>query len=688
MKTVITHDITKYSLLWVIILIVFSPTLHSQSFSLPVKNTSFEYNFEEIKFPNGAPIRDVVGIVQDKYGFVWLASKHGLCRYDGHDFKVFRHQLNDPNSIVDTDVRNIEIFNDTTLFIGCDCGLSIMNLITGKFTNYPTDNGSCPSRIMNDFEPDDSGNIWIAGLSGLYSLPPDRKKIVDHQLKVPKTIYSNTPAANQVYYIAKHPTDKNILILGTEYGLISFDIKKNKIHKTYPNEEISKLPYSYPSVTDVKVDGQYVWCRSWEAGLNRFDLMNEQWENYGFPTFEGNSPLSIGTILFKNKKELWIIDNNHSNGLGIFNKKTGKITFAKNIKPEFGLPLPETPLYLYLTPDSTLWLSSTTGKGLFKQNKKIFRFHTLDIPYTGKVVSDIFYDKSNNDYYVGMLINSIGIGKWNTVTKKWTFIKPIGNPDPSDFPAYLFLQDSNGTLWVATGKRSLWYVDKKENKVKPFLFPNGEPIDNEGYSIVGLFEDSRKQLWIGTSANGIICLNKERTKAVYYKHDDNDSSSLIKGTHFRAIEEDNHGRLWFGNNMGFCVFEPKTGKFSHQIADELSSTGVRIGTTTTILRDTIGRMWLTMEGQGLVRITELENGKMSFKTYRNEEGLKDLAVRYMTKDKNGCFWIVNNGLLYFNPYDETYMLTDASNGMLNNYSNDDRIMVDEYGNVFMGNQVT
>jgi ligand-binding sensor domain-containing protein len=312
----------------------------------------------------------------------------------------------------------------------------------------------------------------------------------------------------------------------------------------------------------------------------------------------------------------------------------------------------------------------------------------LDIPYTGKVVSDIFYDKSNNDYYVGMLINSIGIGKWNTVTKKWTFIKPIGNPDPSDFPAYLFLQDSNGTLWVATGKRSLWYVDKKENKVKPFLFPNGEPIDNEGYSIVGLFEDSRKQLWIGTSANGIICLNKERTKAVYYKHDDNDSSSLIKGTHFRAIEEDNHGRLWFGNNMGFCVFEPKTGKFSHQIADELSSTGVRIGTTTTILRDTIGRMWLTMEGQGLVRITELENGKMSFKTYRNEEGLKDLAVRYMTKDKNGCFWIVNNGLLYFNPYDETYMLTDASNGMLNNYSNDDRIMVDEYGNVFMGNQVT
>lgn len=682
-------EVSRYSLLFSSLVVVFlcvsSPLSLSQSISLPVKKIVDEYYFNELKYLSGEPIRDVVDIRQDKNGFIWLASRHGLIRYDGHDFKIYRHIPNDDKSIVDTDIRCLEIMGDSLLLIGCNYGISIMNVETGEVSNLPVETTLCPTRHINCFFINHDGIVWIAGLSGLYSLTPDLKRVIDHQLKIPQ-IYPNTPSANQVYVINYHPFDKNLLLLGTEFGLISFDKKNNKIHKTYPNEEIRKLPYSYPSVTYIIIDGQYAWCRSWESGINRFDLIREEWTNFGFPDYMGKGPLAINSMIARNEKELWVVDNNHSNGFGAFNKESGLVTFAKDIY-SVDSQIPDPPFYLYLPPDSILWLSSSDGKGLFRQNKKKYRFHELDIPFSGQWVCDVHYDAVYNDYYFGMLIDSKGIARWNTVEKKWTLIKPVGNPDPSDFPAYLFLEDTQGTLWVGVGKRSLWYIDKKENVVKPFLLPDRRPIDNEGYSIVALFEDSKHQLWIGTSGNGVICLNEERTKATYYKHQENDTSSLSKGTHFRGIAEDNQGRLWFGNSNGFCVFNPETGKFLQQNDDKLFAGGIRPGIIHTILKDTIGRIWMSIEGQGLVCISEEPKGKFSFKIYGTEEGLKDLVIRSMRKDKNGCFWIKNNGLLYFNPYNESYMLTDLSNGLLKNCYENDGIYIDDFGNVFCGNQV-
>ncbi|PSR51994.1 hypothetical protein AHMF7605_29250 [Adhaeribacter arboris] len=41
----------------------------------------------------GLPQGFVPGIVQDPQGFIWMATRDGLCRYDGNRFKVFRPKL-------------------------------------------------------------------------------------------------------------------------------------------------------------------------------------------------------------------------------------------------------------------------------------------------------------------------------------------------------------------------------------------------------------------------------------------------------------------------------------------------------------------------------------------------------------------------------------------------------------------
>ena len=152
---------------------------------------------------------------------------------------------------------------------------------------------------------------------------------------------------------------------------------------------------------------------------------------------------------------------NKHNGLGIFNKESGKIVFVKDMTGQERSATLPTPLYLYMQQDSTLWLSSMNGLGLIRQNKNKYKFLELDIPFQRELICDYLYDKELGDYYFGMLIHSKGISRWNVKSKKWTLVKPLGNPDNSDFPAYLFCKDHTGTIWVGTGKRSLWVIDKK-----------------------------------------------------------------------------------------------------------------------------------------------------------------------------------------------------------------------------------
>ncbi len=38
-------------------------------------------------------------MIQDSKGFMWIGTHEGLNRYDGQKFKVFKHSVDDPNSL-------------------------------------------------------------------------------------------------------------------------------------------------------------------------------------------------------------------------------------------------------------------------------------------------------------------------------------------------------------------------------------------------------------------------------------------------------------------------------------------------------------------------------------------------------------------------------------------------------------
>ncbi|MCR5253146.1 MAG: response regulator [Treponema sp.] len=70
----------------------------------------------------------------------------------------------------------------------------------------------------------------------------------------------------------------------------------------------------------------------------------------------------------------------------------------------------------------------------------------------------------------------------------------------------------------------------------------------------GLFEDSRKRLWVATNDNGVVVLENE--KARHYTYNDGLSSSSI-----RIFAEDNKGNIFIGTTAGVCYVD-KFGKLS------------------------------------------------------------------------------------------------------------------------------
>ena len=59
------------------------------------------YNRKILKYSSkdGLSYGFITGIVQDDNGFIWFATEDGLNRFDGINFKVFKHNVSNPSSL-------------------------------------------------------------------------------------------------------------------------------------------------------------------------------------------------------------------------------------------------------------------------------------------------------------------------------------------------------------------------------------------------------------------------------------------------------------------------------------------------------------------------------------------------------------------------------------------------------------
>lgn len=116
------------------------------------------YTFKRLTMADGMVSNYIVDMIQDKQGYIWMASESGLCKFDGKDFTVY----NIGNSAIGSNSQNALYYNqaDNTVWIGTQRdGISIFDCKTKKFTT----NGVpyMITRDVTDLSPAADGGIWI-----------------------------------------------------------------------------------------------------------------------------------------------------------------------------------------------------------------------------------------------------------------------------------------------------------------------------------------------------------------------------------------------------------------------------------------------------------------------------------------------------------------------------------------------
>ena len=152
-----------------------------------------EFSVNYLGVESGLSNNHVVGITQDKQGFIWIATDEGLNRFDGHNFKTyFKDEIaksssvtgNELNGIIDDPRRPI-------VWIATQrAGLDGYDYEKGEFLSYRHSHDDPASLATDDVTavtPASDGGIWVATYSsGIDHFNPDTGKFEHYDSKTVK----------------------------------------------------------------------------------------------------------------------------------------------------------------------------------------------------------------------------------------------------------------------------------------------------------------------------------------------------------------------------------------------------------------------------------------------------------------------------------------------------------------------
>ena len=124
--------------------------------------------FQRFGTREGLSNENVFSLLQDRVGFLWVGTRDGLNRYDGHSFRTYRRSAGIPGN----EVAALAETDDGLLWIGTERGAVTMNRVTGRVTpvRLPGADGAAVTAIR----PDARGGLWIGtDRRGLYYRPPN-----------------------------------------------------------------------------------------------------------------------------------------------------------------------------------------------------------------------------------------------------------------------------------------------------------------------------------------------------------------------------------------------------------------------------------------------------------------------------------------------------------------------------------
>ena len=637
-------------------------------------NIRESFNFKNITIEDGLSQSTVETIYQDSKGYIWIGTNDGLDRYNGYEFKHYKHDKYDKNSIANNYIVDIiedkngyiwvstigglsrinpdkdEIKNyyskedsgnlsnsnlwqilctkDNRLIASTIDGLNVYDKNKDKFTRILYKEGELPSQYIYSLEEDINGHIWVGTDNGLVEL--------DKDLNIVKS-YHDTIGDSDVYNVYDD-SKGNIWVCTLDNGLFKINLDDKSVENYKNNNSKRSIPSN--NVRDIISDSEGKLWIATDKGLCTFDYEREEFITYNKKLYQSNSLIDdeIFCLLKDSSGLIWI---GTYSGISRFNPNSNFTHFI--LDPYEDNSISGNVIHgIYEDDDKTLWIG-TNESGVNIINGESIKHLNKE---NSNIVSDLIEDITGFKNYIFIGTNEgLSVLVKNDKTAKNYTITNYTTKDglPSNKIRSLFI-DSKGYLWIGTNK-GLAILDTNNNKIIDITYI----LDEMGVSdkfIRAVYEDSKGNYYIGCFLEGgLIKINPNTKEYKIYKYIENDDSSISNNS-IRYINEDLYGNILVGTSHGINILNLSTDKFNHYTEKDWLINNTIYG----ILVDKNNGIWMSTNAG----ISKLSTEDATFKNFTITDGLQsnEFNGRACFKSKDGNMYFGGiNGFNVFNSQD-------------------------------------
>ncbi|APS40574.1 histidine kinase [Salegentibacter sp. T436] len=607
-------------------------------------------SFKQLKVEDGLSHNSVISMLQDDNGFLWFGTKDGLNRYDGYNFKVFRNEPDNENSLGSNFIRCLYQFDDH-LWVGTDTGLFRYNDKTESFKLI----GSTKDQPVLDIKGDANGNLWFIASGKLHKIALSQKNPKEEVFDQFYTSFITTNKEGEVFvsssdlfyqYIPQNNSFKKIELEENEKGIKDLIITTINAH-------------SKDSIfIGTKNKGALLYNRKTSTIT---PLLNEN-----------ENPLFVREFLMKNSKELWIASES-----GIFIYNLGNGTY-QNYKKNYNNPysLSDNAIYsLVLDREDGVWIGTYFGGVNYypKQYTPIERYFPRvgENSISGNAIREIKKDSFGN-IWIGT--EDAGLNKLDPETGKFQNYSSVRNDGILSHYNIHGLLPRQDELWIGTFEHGLDIMDIQTGEIKYHFGTGPEDGGLRSDFILYIYETRNKDVYVLTSSG--IHRYKEETKSF------EPFEGFPEIYHYTTFIEDHQGVLWAGTYWdGLFYYNPKTNDKGFYRFDRNKKSSLSSNVINGLFEDSKNNLWVTTEN-GLNLFNQNEN---NFQRYTTENGLPSNVTYSILEDYDSNLWIsTSNGLVEFNPNKQEFDIFTKSNGLLSDQFNYSSAFKDKNGKMYFG----
>jgi len=543
------------------------------------------YSFNQLSFEQGLPGVNIRHIYQDSRGIMWISIEAiGLCKFYGNRYVLFQKDNKDSLSISSNFVNKVIEDKDGFLWVATDNGLNKYDRESNTFTPYleaESMHNDISSNVINTLFIDSENNLWIGTENGLNKFVPEKNSFEYFGFSRNS---EEVETATSIYEIFED--ENGLLWLGTTKGLIKFN-PRDKNYKSFPlNRPGSDLLYNF--IRSIEVDNLGNLWLGTHRGLERFDPKKEEFIPWSYQPEDKKELIyeGINDIYNENDEQLWI--GTYTKGIVLLNLKDHSyIRLNTNNNDIHGLTSNHI-RYFLKDKSGTLWVCSKF-EGLFRQekSKEIVNVWPKSLspllPLKDKHILALYKDPQNEKlfwvgtkfdglYRVDILngdirqyknnlqdptsVNSNRIQSVARTSDGKFYVATVNGLDFFDEENETFEKisnitinvieaDHNGRLWV--GAFNGLFV-MQNNKIS--RYQHEEPFfRDDSKDILQVYLDNLNNLWLSTRYDGLRRINLNSNEFTSYKHDRSNQQS-ISGNMVRPIYMDGANRLWVGTKAG------------------------------------------------------------------------------------------------------------------------------------------